>query len=385
MIDRRRADRRPPPDNRLSSRLSSRRPPGNRLSSRLSSTTGLNHSPFLPRRQRGRQTEAKDAKYQTALGKFCALILKIKRGMDFSVGVRGWCYILERYGLFKGDFADAERLINKCRKDGNLPLDICAEDDSRETIGLEEINPEDDPELEADNLIHHLLHYAHEDYKPISFWEGLNIYIEVAVEKLDLRNLFEPVCRELHVPITNFKGWSDINSRAAMARRFKKHEAAGRLCILLLCGDHDPGGLHITDWMQKNFYDLRDAYSDAEGPIDWTPEKLKIIRFGLNKDFIDANSLTWIDNLETSSGKQLDDPNHADHKKEYVQDYLREFGARKCEANALVVVPEMGRQLVRDAIMQHLPPHTLVQYRNKLERQQRLLQKRIRERLGEEE
>jgi len=68
-----------------------------------------------------------------------------------------------------------------------------------------------------------------------------------------------------------------------------------------------------------------------------------------------------------------------------VQDYLREFGARKCEANALVVVPEMGRQLVRDAIMQHLPPHALVQYRNKLERQQRLLQKRIRERLGEEE
>jgi hypothetical protein len=58
---------------------------------------------------------------------------------------------------------------------------------------------------------------------------------------------------------------------------------------------------------------------------------------------------------------------------------------RKCEANALVVVPEMGRQLVQDAIMQHLPEHALTWYRNKLERQQRLLQKKIRERLGEDQ
>ena len=50
-----------------------------------------------------------------------------------------------------------------------------------------------------------------------------------AVEKLDLRNLFEVVCAEFYVPITNFKGWSDLNSRAAMMKRFAQHEAAGRL------------------------------------------------------------------------------------------------------------------------------------------------------------
>jgi hypothetical protein len=116
---------------------------------------------FLPRRPRGRQNEITEAAYQKHLRGFCALMLKIARGMDFRVGVRGWCYILEPYGLPKGEFSDAERLITSCRKDGSLPLDICAEDDSRETILLERIDPEDDPEREADNWINHLLYHAH--------------------------------------------------------------------------------------------------------------------------------------------------------------------------------------------------------------------------------
>ena len=85
-----------------------------------------------------------------------------------------------------------------------------------------------------------------------------------------------------------------------MMRRFKYWESRGKICVLLLCGDHDPGGLHITDKMRKNL-------SVLSGAVGWTPENLIVIRFGLNADFIDANGLTWIDNLETSSGGQLDD------------------------------------------------------------------------------
>jgi hypothetical protein len=275
---------------------------------------------FLPRRPRGRQTEITEAAYYKHLRGFCALMLEIYSDMDFRVGVRGWCYLLEKHGLLKGDFSDAERLITSLRKSGDLPLDICAEDDSRETILLENIDSEDDPVQEAENWINWLLQSAHTTYVPTSFWDDLNVYIEVGVEKLDLRNLFRPVCSELHVPITNFKGWYDVNCRAAMMRRFKEHEANGQHCILLLCTDHDPGGLNITDWMRENFYALSHAYSDAEGPIDWTPDNQEIIRFGLNKKFIDANNLSWFENLETSSGRRLDDPNHNDHNKDYVQE-----------------------------------------------------------------
>jgi hypothetical protein len=52
--------------------------------------------------------------------------------MDFAVGSRGWAYILERHGLRKGDFDAAEAKITEFRKSGDLPLDICAEDASRE-------------------------------------------------------------------------------------------------------------------------------------------------------------------------------------------------------------------------------------------------------------
>jgi hypothetical protein len=107
-------------------------------------------------------------------------------------------------------------------------LDICAEDSSRATIGIEELDSAN-VDGEVERWVDHLRNRAHESYTPISFWDDLVVYIESAVEKLDLRNLFAPVCEELHVPLTNFKGWADINSRAAMMRRFKLHEAGAAL------------------------------------------------------------------------------------------------------------------------------------------------------------
>ena len=75
----------------------------------------------------------------------------------------------------------------------------------------------------------------------------------------------------------------------------------------------------------------------------------------LYSDFIEANGLTWIDNLETSRGKSLADPKHPDHFRPYVQSYLKRFGARKVEANALVARPEAGRELCRQAIRWYVP------------------------------
>jgi hypothetical protein len=314
----------------------------------------------LPRRTRGRPTPKKEAEYQAQRAAFCRLILEIRSTMDFQVGTRGWAYILEQRGLItKGDFDAAENLITDCRKTGDLPLDICAEDNSRETIGLQGDLNDPDVEAEAASWIDYVRDHAHQTYTPFSFWDDLNVYVEVAVEKLDLRNLFESVCAEFYVPNTNFKGWSDLNSRAAMMRRFKQHEAEGRQCVLLLCGDHDPGGLSITEFMRRNLEDL-------SGQIGWWPDNLVISRFGLNADFIDQHGLTWIDNLETSSGQRLDDPDHLDHNKEYVQNYIRRFGVRKCEANALVVAPEVGRQLCREAILEYVPADAPADYHARL-------------------
>ena len=96
-----------------------------------------------------------------------------------------------------------------------------------------------------------------------------------------------------------------------------------------------------------------------------------------------TTDLTWIDNLETSSGQQLDDPDHEDHDKSYVQDYIRRFGVRKCEANALVVEPDIGRTLIRTAILEHIPDDAIERYERKLQRRRKQLQRALRKRIGE--
>src|SRR5262245_46029971 len=100
---------------------------------------------------------------------WCALILEINSSMDFSVGARGWCYILEnRNALRKGDFDVAEKLITDCRKSGLLPLDICAEDDSRETIGLEEEIAGTTVEEEAAAWVDYVRTRSHGNDRPIA-------------------------------------------------------------------------------------------------------------------------------------------------------------------------------------------------------------------------
>ena len=196
------------------------------------------------------------------------------------------------------------------------------------------------------------------------------------VEKIDLKSLFRDLCEEYYVPLSNARGWTDLNSLAAMMRRFHAAEADGKRIVLLYCGDHDPVGLQISDFILSNMRGLADA-------VGWMPDNLEIDRFGLNAKFIDDNNLTWIDGLETSWGG-LEDPTHPDHNKPHVQDYLREFGARKVEANALVAAPEAGRALCRKALLRYLPEDAPDTYRASLAEPRAELRQAVRELFGAE-
>ena len=43
------------------------------------------------------------------------------------------------------------------------------------------------------------------------------------VEKIDLVGLYVPIAREYRIPITNGRGWSDINTRYDIAVRCAKY------------------------------------------------------------------------------------------------------------------------------------------------------------------
>ena len=324
---------------------------------------------IIPKRNRGRPSVADAEQFDQQLKHFCAGLLQINSTLDFRVSSRGWCYILEVYGLAKGDFDTAQRLINDCRKNGYLPTNICAEDEGRAAEHLEEIDDKT-PAGFAEDWIDYVRTHAHEQYCPVSFWEDLPIYVQMAAEKIDLKSLFSSECQPFHIPLMNLGGWNDINVRVGMMKRFAYWERRGKRIVLLYCGDHDPGGLQISNFLKSNMCDLA-------GAVDWRPDNLEIDRFGLNYNFIQKHRLTWIDNLITGSGGDLADPSHLDHDKPYVRDYIAQFGARKVEANALVVKPEAGRKLCRDTILKYVPASAITDYGGRLGRTQRQAHREI--------
>jgi hypothetical protein len=350
----------------------------------------------FPKRGKGRPTRERRERYNQLVRGFAGAMEKIQWTMEFKVGSRSWCYKLEEYGLLKSDFDYAENLMNDMRKMGILPVDFMAEDEDRLWHWGVDYKDDYSPETKAtiilnsveigiDDAMNELraLRSGNFDfsYKPFGFWDEQEYFVQMLVEKKDLRTLFEPICNKYHIPIANAKGWSSINQRYRMIERFKGYEAEGKQGVLLYCGDFDPKGLVISDTLRKNLNDL-------EAATEWRADNLIIDRFGLNYDFIIENNLTWIDNLETGGKdkekkRPLDDPQHPDHNKDYVQDYIKKYGVRKCEANALITRPKQGRELCRQAINKYIDDSIFEDQAERRQESEDEVRKIIKEKLAE--
>jgi hypothetical protein len=335
---------------------------------------------------RGRWSAERMSAYEDAVRNWCQGIISARAEIDrlrpgLHIGTREWCYLLENHGLHKDDFDPAERLITKCRKRAWLPLNIVDEDDSRAASNLEKI---DGHSVEADARfwVDHISR-AHLRYHPISFWENQDYYVEMTVEKASLLSLFDPVCSRYHVPILNTKGSWDLHARAKMLARFAHWQARGKECALLHCGDHDVHGIRISNHLHNNLLEM--APQMERLGIDVDIEAIVVERFGLNKDFIDANRLPWIEGLATG-GKytpDLDDPNHRKHFEHDVQEYIRKFGARKCEASALVRVPDAAEALCESAIFRLINVSRITAFERAERREQKKVEEAIKRILSE--
>lgn len=282
----------------------------------------------------------KGKRRKNELIQFANYILAVSEKIGFKLSSRGWAYQLEGFNVIqKGQFNRIQKLINICRKKGLLPIDFVAEDSSRRLQGL--FDPDDkSPEQDIFNALNGVL-TRNKIYHP-DYWKEFDCYIILLVEKVDLVTLFEPVCEEYNIKIANAKGWSSILQRAKIAEEFKLHEEENEQTpIILYCGDLDPFGEAISDKLKKNFRDIEEG-------TGWSPENLVVDRFGLNKDFVDEHNLTWIDNLQTGSGRE------ADRNNPIVKKYIAQYGERKVEANAIVVIPDEARKLCKRAIENYL-------------------------------
>jgi len=272
---------------------------------------------------------------------------------------RGWCYVIEGFGkIQKGEFDACQKAINDCRKIGLLPIDFVAEDQdiTRRFQGIHEA-------LDPAVLLERLKGNIEEMLRDIpscmtDYWEGEKYYVMMCVEKGDILNLFKPICEKYHVPIVNSKGWYPILLRYYIAMLSMKAEERGLIPVLLLFYDHDIAGLKITDTFRKGLWDIYRA-------TGWDPSGLIIERFGLNFEDIERYNLTWIENLKSSSGR---DP---DWSRRDVQEYVRRFGVRKCESNALFRNDETlraGEEICRRAIERYYGEDALERFKKKEER-----------------
>jgi len=325
----------------------------------------------LPCKGRGRDEELRT--FARSLEEFSRQF-----GSLFTKGLsaRGWGYQLEVRRLINKDQIDlVENLVNQCRDSGILPIDFTAEEEGRQFSGIERPDTRSSGEYIRSFLS--CIVQAGEIYTP-NWWKGEKYYIQMVVEKIDIKNLFEPICSEYHIPIATAKGWSSKLMRANYLRRFKRAEEDRLVCVLLYFGDHDPDGLRISDALMDNLVQLVNIrWKDGETGYD--PSNLIIDRFGLSYETIMEYNLTWIDNLITGSGgyiaKLVNDQivqgrtangrPHPNFNLQYAQDYLKKFGVRKCEANAIIPHPEIAISICRSAIEKYLGTDSLERFARK--------------------
>jgi hypothetical protein len=299
------------------------------------------------------------------LAAFADALLRIDQGLDFRMGPRDWAYFLEEHGLRKDEFDKAERLINRCRDEGLLPVDFVLDDDTRRPLG-------DDP-TECDGDINGYLEQIWSSveaqtkfYDPVPWVAYQPYYVEVAVEKAGLKSLFATVAEETLTLVSNFRGDTDYLSRARMLLRFSAAVERGQTPVLCYCGDFDPKGVLIGEGLRNNLAKLIGTRFRDGTLVDFDIDILVIDHFGLSHDYIltELPQSVWTPNLITSGGRSLADPDHPDFAKYRVAEWLERVGERKCEANAIVVRPEAGRDLLRRTLGKYIDTDGIEQYRD---------------------
>ena len=322
------------------------------------------------RRPSGYQKPGVAKLYADSLRDFADDLISIQKDLDFHVSARGWCYEMEHFSeppLDKGDFDWAQDQINEARKRGFLKPGFILEEEGHEIERQDEYpeTPEEYAERRFEQWqeakTNYLMSWRHYDADDVSFWDDKDCYIQLLVEKVDLKSLFRNICEKYRIPMANMKGMGSIEQKAGMAQRFREMENKGKVPVLLACGDHDPAGLCISNILKDHFLD----YGAFSG---WNAENLIVDRIGLNYDFIQENGLSWISGLKTASGKDLANPNHYFYKKNIydIQGYIEKYGTRKCEANAVIVVPELGRKMLTDAIAKYIGEEAYEKYESRI-------------------
>jgi hypothetical protein len=155
------------------------------------------------------------------------------------------------------------------------------------------------------------------------YWARQRYRPEVWIEKQALIGIIEDVVQdEYRAPLYTPRGYDSISQIYEAGKRFAEHIANGQTPIILHLGDHDPSGIHMS-------VDIKTRLSLFAG------EDIEVRRLALNIDQVRKRKL---------------DPNYAKMSDTRSPDYVRQFGKKCWELDALP--PEVLVDLVRDGLQE---------------------------------
>jgi hypothetical protein len=93
----------------------------------------------------------------------------------------------------------------------------------------------------------------------IDLWESQPFYVEVWVEKDALIGIVKQVADGYDVPCFSCRGYNSQSEMWNTVQRMEKATAAGKTCIILYLGDHDPSGQDMTRDIRNRLGDIYKA------------------------------------------------------------------------------------------------------------------------------
>ena len=154
------------------------------------------------------------------------------------------------------------------------------------------------------------------------FWDRLNTYVEVWVEKEALADVIKKACIQYSVPYLSCKGYLSASEAYRSGKRFEEAIQDGKHCVLIHLGDHDPSGLDMT----RDNNDRIDLFS-------WNKSKVEVRRIALNMNQIE---------------KYSPPPNPAKISDSRAKEYINRFGTESWELDALE--PSLLKKLIQEEI-----------------------------------
>lgn len=159
----------------------------------------------------------------------------------------------------------------------------------------------------------------------IDRWARQDAYVEVWVEKDALSNVISRACYPLQTPFMATKGYLSASEAWRAGQRFQAARDAGKHCVMIHLGDHDPEGIDMT----RDNGDRLFKYSNFKD--------VEVRRIALNMDQVEEYNPP---------------PNYAKASSSRFESYVKRFGDQCWELDALE--PSVMVKLITHEIRQFI-------------------------------